>query len=70
MLGCLKRGSRSLTLTVTSQDWIPLDQTERANAEHSIDKIQTEALRQLAPNSGAYINEVRITSSSVTIGIY
>lgn len=44
---------------VTSQTWTPLNETQRATVEHNINHIQTEALRQLVPTSGAYINEVR-----------
>jgi hypothetical protein len=43
---------------VTSQDWTPLDETERATVEHYINEVQTEAFRKLVPDSGAYINEV------------
>lgn len=47
-----------ISVVVTSQDWTPLDETERATVEHSIDKIQVEAFRQLTPGSGSYLNEV------------
>jgi len=47
-----------LTLEVTSQNWTPLDENERATVEYNINKVQTEALRKLVPDSGAYINEV------------
>lgn len=50
------------TCAVTSQHWTPLDETARAETEYSIDKVQTEALRQLLPDSGAYVNEVCLSS--------
>ncbi|KAN0089987.1 FAD-binding domain containing protein [Hyaloscypha variabilis] len=48
---------KALIHAVTSQDWTPLDETERATAEHDINEVQTEAFRKLVPESGAYINE-------------
>ncbi|PMD34528.1 FAD-binding domain-containing protein [Hyaloscypha variabilis F] len=48
---------KALIHAVTSQDWTPLDETERATAEHDINEVQTEAFRKLVPDSGAYINE-------------
>lgn len=47
-----------LTHGVTSEVWTPRNDTQKVNVEHNINKVQTEALRNLAPNSGAYINEV------------
>jgi len=43
---------------VTSQSWTPLDEKERAKTEYSINDVQTEALRKLVAESGAYVNEV------------
>ena len=43
---------------VASQDWTPLDESERVTVESNINNIQVEALRQLVPESGAYLNEV------------
>lgn len=48
----------SNTYTVTSQSWKSLNQTAQAETMYSINEVQTEALRQLVPESGAYINEV------------
>jgi hypothetical protein len=48
---------------VTSQDWTPLDETARATVEHNVNHVQVEALRQLVPDSGAYLNEVCLFSS-------
>ncbi|KAL9090548.1 MAG: hypothetical protein Q9165_005309 [Trypethelium subeluteriae] len=48
---------KALVHAVTSQDWTPLNTTQQAVAEHSVDRVQTEALRQLVPDSGAYLNE-------------
>ena len=42
---------------MTSKSWTPLNATEQAAAEYSVNHVQVEALRQLAPNSGAYLNE-------------
>jgi hypothetical protein len=53
-----RRYEDSYTLLVTSQDWTPLNETQQANTEYNINHVQTEALRQLVPDSGAYINEV------------
>ena len=50
--------------TVTSQDWTPLNTTQQAVAEDSVNKVQTEALRQLVPDSGAYLNEVCLSLGS------
>ncbi|KAL9070885.1 MAG: hypothetical protein Q9157_005661 [Trypethelium eluteriae] len=40
-------------------DWTPLNTTQQAAAEDGVNKVQTEALRQLVPESGAYLNEHR-----------
>ena len=57
-----------LISAVTSQDWTPLDETERATAEHDINEVQTEASRKLVPESGAYINEVYPSICALVVG--
>jgi len=47
---------------VTSQEWTPRNHTQQAAVEYSVNHIQTEALRILVPDSGAYINEVCLSS--------
>lgn len=54
--------SKSDTCTVTSQDWTPLSETGQTEAEYSVNRIRTEAFRQLLPESGAYVNEVWLPS--------
>ena len=44
--------------TVTSESWTPGNETERAIAEHKVNRVQAEALRKLVPDSGAYLKEV------------
>lgn len=56
---------RILTFAVTSQDWTSLNETEHAIVEHNINNVQTEAFRRLAPDSGAYINEVCLLTPSL-----
>lgn len=51
-------GDKALTFSVTSQNWTALNETAQATAENDVNKVQTEALRQLVPDSGAYLNEV------------
>ncbi|KUJ14021.1 FAD-binding domain-containing protein [Mollisia scopiformis] len=48
---------KALIHAVTSINWTPLNETARALAEYNVNHVQTEALRQLVPDSGAYINE-------------
>ncbi|KAE9366414.1 FAD-binding domain-containing protein [Stipitochalara longipes BDJ] len=48
---------KALIHAVTSQNWTPFNETDRATVEHNINEVQTEALRKLVPDSGAYINE-------------
>ncbi|KAJ5619478.1 hypothetical protein N7510_003462 [Penicillium lagena] len=48
---------KALIHAVTSQSWTPLNWTQQAIAEYNINNVQTEAFRQLVPDSGAYINE-------------
>lgn len=43
---------------MTSESWTPRNETERAIAEYNVNHVQTEALRKLVPDSGAYLNEV------------
>lgn len=50
----------NLSELVTSQEWTPRDETERAVVERNINQVQVEALRQLVPDSGAYLNEVEL----------
>ncbi|KAF2092444.1 FAD-binding domain-containing protein [Rhizodiscina lignyota] len=47
----------ALVHAVTSQSWMPLNETQRAIVEHDINNVQTDAFRQLVPHSGAYLNE-------------
>ena len=53
--------------TVTSQDWTPLNATQQAKAEYNVNKVQTEALRRLVPDSGAYLNEVCISLEPLAV---
>jgi hypothetical protein len=46
--------------TVTSSQWNPLDAAGRKEAIDLNTNVYTEALRKLAPNTGAYINEVSV----------
>ncbi|KAF2806523.1 FAD-binding domain-containing protein [Mytilinidion resinicola] len=48
---------KALIHAVTSQTWAPLNEAQQAIVEYDIDKVQTEAFRQLVPASGAYLNE-------------
>lgn len=43
---------------------MPLNETEKDAAEYNINHVQTEALRKLVPDSGAYLNEVCFLFSS------
>lgn len=43
---------------MTSQEWTPLDEVARAETEYRVNEVQTESLRKLVPESGAYVNEV------------
>jgi hypothetical protein len=54
----VNRSLKILISTVTSQNWAPLNETARATIEYEVNHVQTEALRQLVPESGAYLNEV------------
>lgn len=47
-----------LTSIVTSVDWKPLDFVGKAQQEALLQNTKVAALRKLAPDTGAYINEV------------
>lgn len=49
---------KALVHAVTSSNWTPLDERERASVEWDVGFVRTEALRRLVPESGAYLNEV------------
>lgn len=66
-VGLSEGGLKILTLIVTSQTWTPLNESQRAMAEYSVNNVQTEALRQLVPNSGAYVNEVCPSGPSLSV---
>ncbi|KAF7559013.1 hypothetical protein G7046_g5140 [Stylonectria norvegica] len=51
---------RFLGESVTSQNWAPLNSTQKVDTERNINRVQTEALRRLAPDSGAYLNEAYV----------
>lgn len=38
--------------------WTPLNETQKHSVTHRLRDEQVEALRQIAPDSGAYVNEV------------
>lgn len=40
--------------------WKPFDDAQKVQQMDLLDNVYTEALRQLAPDMGAYVNEVRI----------
>jgi hypothetical protein len=65
-VGKLGESEKTLTFSVTSQNWKPLNESARASAEYSVNEVQTEALRQLVPDSGAYINEVLLSGHILT----
>jgi len=43
---------------VTGGGWPPFDQAKKAEVENQITNIWGKAYRELAPDMGAYINEV------------
>ena len=49
---------------MTSQEWTPLNRFARATVEHNINDVQVAALRDLVPDSGAYLNEVGLSQFS------
>jgi hypothetical protein len=52
---------QSLTMsTVVSSSWDPLDVTGREKQLDLNTNVYTEALRKIAPDTGAYINEVGV----------
>jgi hypothetical protein len=42
--------------------WAPFDEAEKAKQTDLLNNVYTEALRKLAPDMGAYVNEVGLPS--------
>jgi hypothetical protein len=42
--------------------WAPFDEAEKAKQIDLLNNVYTEALRKLAPDMGAYVNEVGFPS--------
>jgi hypothetical protein len=47
---------------VTGVTWSPLDTAAKLKQQNLLTNTYVGALRELAPGSGAYINEVRVSS--------
>ena len=46
---------------VTGVTWLPLNATARLKQQNMLTNTYVKALRELAPDTGAYINEVRLS---------
>jgi hypothetical protein len=52
------KGTTDIKRTVLPRIWTPLNETEKKSVTTDLRDTRTEALRQLAPNTGAFVNEV------------
>ena len=48
-----------LLCTAIPVSWPPLDNTAEKKQRHLLTDVYMEALRELAPDTGSYLNEVR-----------
>ena len=46
-----------MTIQVTGVYWTPLNEAEKFEQQNLLTNVYVEALRELAPDSGAYVNE-------------
>lgn len=46
-----------MTILVTGVSWTPLNEAEKLEQQNLLTNTYVEALRKLAPDSGAYVNE-------------
>jgi hypothetical protein len=58
LVGTFPKSCATLTGAVVGIRWSPFDAEGQAARHNKLTNVWVEALRKLAPNTGAYINEV------------
>jgi hypothetical protein len=53
---------------VLGVQWEPFNNAQKAQQTDLLDNVYIEALRQLAPDMGAYVNEVCLLSQPMKLG--